>query len=168
MPELESLFNKAAGLEACNVIKKRLQLWCFPLNIAKFLRTPILKNICERLLLRVPKPTSCLFLYPLETSKNESLRYFQWVYKEINGVEWGHTPLYKNESIFVCVSVNQALTSNEKDIKNLRLQNVLVLQQCSYYLIKKKVLMIRWIVSSIVSKQVLRRRHSMSSDNGIS
>ena len=26
---------------------------CFPVNIAKILRTPILKNICERLLLNV-------------------------------------------------------------------------------------------------------------------
>ena len=47
------------GLEACNFIKKRLQLRCFPLNFAKFLRTPILKNIYERLLLRVLKLTSC-------------------------------------------------------------------------------------------------------------
>ena len=48
---LESLSNKDAGLQACNFIKKRLQQRCFPVNIAKFLRTPILKNICERLLL---------------------------------------------------------------------------------------------------------------------
>ena len=32
-------------------IKMRLQHRCFPVNIAKFLRAPILKNICERLLL---------------------------------------------------------------------------------------------------------------------
>ena len=31
--------------------KKRLQHWCFPVNIAKVLRTPNFKNICERLLL---------------------------------------------------------------------------------------------------------------------
>ena len=120
-PELESLFNKVAGLEVWDFIKKRLQLSCFPLNIAKFLRTPILKNICERVLLRVLKPTSCLFLYPLETSKNESFRYFQWVYKETNGAEWVNTPLYKSKAIFVCVSVDQALLSNVKDVKNLKL-----------------------------------------------
>ena len=33
-------------LQACNVIKNRLQRRSFPLNIAKFLRTPISKNIC--------------------------------------------------------------------------------------------------------------------------
>ena len=38
-------------LQACNLLKKRLQHRCFLVNIAKFLRTPILKNICKRLLL---------------------------------------------------------------------------------------------------------------------
>ena len=50
-PVLMSLFNKVAGLRACNFIKKRFQHRCFPVNIAKFLRTPISKNFCERLLL---------------------------------------------------------------------------------------------------------------------
>ena len=34
---LEPLFNKFAGLNACNLIKKRLQHICFPVNIAKYL-----------------------------------------------------------------------------------------------------------------------------------
>ena len=42
---LQSLFK------AYNFIEKRLQHRCFPVNIAKLLRTPILKNICEWLLL---------------------------------------------------------------------------------------------------------------------
>ena len=45
------LFNKVAGHQTCNFIKKKLQQRCFPVNITKFLRGPILKNICERLLL---------------------------------------------------------------------------------------------------------------------
>ena len=32
-----------------NFIKKRLQHRCFPVNIGKFLRKPILENICEQL-----------------------------------------------------------------------------------------------------------------------
>ena len=48
---LESVFNKVTDLQACNFIKKRHQHGCFPVNILKFLRTPILNNICERLLL---------------------------------------------------------------------------------------------------------------------
>ena len=42
---LESPLNKVAGLKAWNFIKKRLQHRCFPVNIAKFLKAPFLKNI---------------------------------------------------------------------------------------------------------------------------
>ena len=41
-PVLESLFNKVAGLQSCNFIKKRPQHMCFPMNIAKFLKTSFL------------------------------------------------------------------------------------------------------------------------------
>ena len=44
--------DKVAGLKAFNFIKKKLQRRCFPVRFVKFLRTPILKNICERLLLK--------------------------------------------------------------------------------------------------------------------
>ena len=54
-PVLESLFNNAADLQVCDFIKKRLQQRCFPVIIAKFLRTPILKNIWEGLLLFIQK-----------------------------------------------------------------------------------------------------------------
>ena len=47
---LESLFKKVTGLNACNFIKKRPQRRCFPVNIAKFLILPILKNFCKWLL----------------------------------------------------------------------------------------------------------------------
>ena len=47
---LESLFNKVTD-QACNLIKKSLQHRCFPVKSATFLRTPILKNICEQILL---------------------------------------------------------------------------------------------------------------------
>ena len=43
-PVFESLLNKVARLEACHFIRKRLQYRCFPVNIAKFLRTVFLKN----------------------------------------------------------------------------------------------------------------------------
>ena len=56
-------FNKVAVLRACNFSKKRLQHRCFPIKFAEVLRTYILKNICERLLLNLCKyPTSfCQF-----------------------------------------------------------------------------------------------------------
>ena len=47
---LESLFKNVACLKACNVIKKRPQDRCFPVNIAKFLTLLISKNICKGLL----------------------------------------------------------------------------------------------------------------------
>ena len=37
--------------QACNFIKERLRHMYFPVKFAKCLRAPILKNICERLLL---------------------------------------------------------------------------------------------------------------------
>ena len=46
-------FNKVAGLQPCNFIKERLQRKCFPVNFAKFLKTPILKDISEWLLLAI-------------------------------------------------------------------------------------------------------------------
>ena len=49
---MESLFNKVTGLQTCNFTKKRLQHGRFPSNVAN-LRTPISKNIYERLLLIV-------------------------------------------------------------------------------------------------------------------
>ena len=45
---VKSLFgwgwNKVVGHHACKFIKKRLQQRCFPVSIAKFLITPVLKN----------------------------------------------------------------------------------------------------------------------------
>ena len=49
---LHSLFHKVVGFQSCNLIKKRLQHSCFPVKFAKILATSILKNICERLLLK--------------------------------------------------------------------------------------------------------------------
>ena len=45
------LFNQVASLQVCYLIKKRFQHRCFSVNIAKFLKTVILKKICKRLLL---------------------------------------------------------------------------------------------------------------------
>ena len=56
---LEPLYNDAAGLKACNFVKNRLQHRCFSVNIVKSLRTTILKNSCERLLLQNDIPDVC-------------------------------------------------------------------------------------------------------------
>ena len=42
-------FNKVAGLRLATILKERLWYRCFPINFTK--KTPILKNMCKRLLL---------------------------------------------------------------------------------------------------------------------
>ena len=52
----ESLFNKVnnnKGLRPATLLKKRLFHRCFPVNFAKFLRTPFLQNTSGRLLLYI-------------------------------------------------------------------------------------------------------------------
>ena len=75
--------------QACNFIKKRLHHRCFPAKYTKFLRTTILKNICERLLLNL-SGYSTFFLEAIlkkhtngKTSFQESKEYnqkqhFEW------------------------------------------------------------------------------------------
>ena len=58
MPVLESLFNKGVGLQTYKFIKKRLQHRGFPMKFTKFLRRPILKVICQRLLMNPPSVSS--------------------------------------------------------------------------------------------------------------
>ena len=60
---LEVFYKKKLFLKFCNICRKKpefslfliklFQHRCFPVNIAKFLRTPILKNIFKQLLLNV-------------------------------------------------------------------------------------------------------------------
>ena len=61
-PVLESLFNKVAGLQVCNFIKKRLQHRYFLLNIAKFLKTAFLKNTSGGYFWHGPKHVSVYIL----------------------------------------------------------------------------------------------------------
>ena len=44
-------FSKVAGLRPAVLLKKKLWHRCFPVNFAKFLRTPFLQNTSGRLLL---------------------------------------------------------------------------------------------------------------------
>ena len=61
-PVLKSLFNKVAGLRVCSFIKKGLQHRCFSVKLAKFLRTTLLKNTCEWLLLKISTLEKKLFI----------------------------------------------------------------------------------------------------------
>ena len=46
-------FDKLAGLRPATLLKKKLWHRCFPVNFAKFLRTPFLQNTSGRLLLNL-------------------------------------------------------------------------------------------------------------------
>ena len=48
-------FNKVAGLRPPTLSKKRLWHMCFPVNFAKFLRTPFWQNPSGRLFLKIKK-----------------------------------------------------------------------------------------------------------------
>ena len=50
---MESNWFPARLPEACNFIKKRLWHRCFPVNFAKFLRTPFLQSTSGQLLLNL-------------------------------------------------------------------------------------------------------------------
>ena len=58
-PMLESVFNKIAGVQAYNFMKRRLQHKCFPVKKTEFLRTTILKNIWKKKE-HLPTTASCL------------------------------------------------------------------------------------------------------------
>ena len=45
-------FSKVAGVRPLTLFKKRLWHRCYPVNFAKFLRTPFLQNSSGRLLLK--------------------------------------------------------------------------------------------------------------------
>ena len=81
----KSLFNKVAGLEACDFIKKRPQGRCFPVNIAKCLRIPDLKNIYKGGCFCL-----CFLFIPLEISKSwNSFTVSSWGIKRGHGLEMG-------------------------------------------------------------------------------
>ena len=50
-----TFFNKVAGLRSATLLKKILWHRCFPVNFAKFLKTPFLQNTSRRLLLSLNK-----------------------------------------------------------------------------------------------------------------
>ena len=65
------------SLPLIQFIKKRLQHKCFPVRSAKVLRTPILQNICERLLPRIFQKELLNFTSSRFLQFNECLWTFQ-------------------------------------------------------------------------------------------
>ena len=65
------VFNKVAGPRPATLLKKRLWHSCFPVNFAKFLRTPFLQNTSGRLLLASENKRS-------NDSRKASIHYTQY------------------------------------------------------------------------------------------
>ena len=89
-------FNKVAGLRPETLLKKRLWHRCFPVNSAKFLRTPFLQNTSGRPLLKVD-------LSPRLATIDTALRAFQ--FKILNNV------LFPNKKLYYFGITNIALCS---------------------------------------------------------
>ena len=114
-PVLESL-RKTAGLQVCNFIKKRLQHGHFPVKFTKFLRTRILKNICQPLLLQFLSYGSMFIIYVINLStknKNANMRVHSFI-KIKNKNPWKQRKLFSVNSfqkilIFhICISSESA------------------------------------------------------------
>ena len=118
---LESIFGKVAGQKSCNFIKKRLQDKCVFVNIAKFLRTPILKNICKRQLLNGLVIPSWNFLYCFK-------HYSSFVYycREINRASVSKRQQLKADrlmlSLMLLISQHLAIYHLHRKLKSWYLQ----------------------------------------------
>ena len=111
---LESLFNKVSFKK---FIKKRLQNNCFPVNIAKLLRTSILDNICERQLLLLS--TRSKYHQPLDTKLAHCIKYLLLVARITNYslqksllTCYIYTIAVKMEKLFIALRGNCSLQSS--------------------------------------------------------
>ena len=66
---LESPFTGLAGFKTCNFLKKRLRHSCFPVNVAKILRTLILMKILQTTASVIPTSNFCFCLSVIPTVK---------------------------------------------------------------------------------------------------
>ena len=118
---LESLFNKT-----CSFIKKKLQHRCFPVNIPKFIRTPVLMNTCERLLLSF----QCSLLIPPENFKNLLFKALIVPIIDSNYVSTKHNIYFNNSflsmKVFVIKKIHEYL--DIKPLSLLKNKNVLWLE----------------------------------------
>ena len=64
-------FNEDAGLQTCNFIKKRLQCRCFPVNIAKFLRTAVFIEHLRRLLFSLRMKNNFILKFQISELQND-------------------------------------------------------------------------------------------------
>ena len=102
--QCQSLFNKVAGLQTYNFIKKRCQQRCFPVNFVKFLGTPILKNIHEQLLLHLKyyTPVNNAAKAVAKYSKTATARVKKFCNKSPRGISRMFFSLYTGVAPAIC------------------------------------------------------------------
>ena len=102
-------------------IKKRLQQKCFPVKSAKVLRTPILQNICERLLPRIFQKELLNFTSSRFLQFNECLWTFQVFFLQAVYPSW-HTSTKPEQCIFIIYdSAGRERTKFSTNIKIIEL-----------------------------------------------
>ena len=125
---LESLFNKVAGILACNFIKKRLQHRCFPLIIQKFSRMPILNQRSQKM--------KCLFMSEVMHSLLSKV-YTKTLFSKRNIVQCKiliqHFPSWKQRSppslLDLIGKINSICQSSSK---NIEMFSIFVLRKKNY------------------------------------
>ena len=106
--DLVTFTEEIAVLRAATLLKERLWQRWFPLNFAKFLRTPFSQNTSERLLLKEQHPSLQIYLpiKKLNMTNNNQWNWKTWKTTE----DWGLRPatLLKKRLWHRCFSVNVA------------------------------------------------------------
>ena len=99
IPVLESLFNTVAGLQPASFLKRDSNM-CFPVKSTKVLRTSILKNISERLLLEMFYKKAVLKNFAIFTGRKELAICVMW-----KRYSWWLTELWKWR-VFTMISIS--------------------------------------------------------------
>ena len=101
------------GLQACNFIKKRLQRRCFVVDIAKFLRVPLLKNIYATVFKDIHLPN--FFLNHIAAASTNSLKKISTVFRNVQNFIQVNVNKYKLEILKVWVMSN---SNGQFSVKN--------------------------------------------------
>ena len=118
-PLFKFLFNKTAGLSLATLLKGNSN---FPVNIMKFVRTLILKNICKRLLLILSKR---YMKFNVDFWKNQIFSFFQVNSKSNTGVSfWASdflgTQIYlRTQSCKGMATENQSVCTNQDTTRHI-------------------------------------------------
>ena len=103
-------FNKVADLSPAKLLKKMLWRRCFPVNFAKFLRTPFLQNTSGRLLLSIKLLMILKFIFMFSFRSVRwvtSLKVEKWFFQYLCNIKFaGHTIMMNIVKVKVIDTLN--------------------------------------------------------------